>query len=109
MGAWGHKFNENDEAGDFYDLLIGSKDAAKILEGTLRRGSPHEIRAAARFLVIIRSYVQSARLFDEHLTRAVAALKDILGDKEWIDAWDDPPAAKRELKKELAALNKSVE
>ena len=106
MGAWGYKVYENDDAGDFYIRLTESKDAAKILEKALKGGEPCEVRAAAQFLVMIRSYMQSACLFDEHLARASAALKDLLEDKEWIDAWNDPPAIKRELKKELAATLK---
>ena len=109
MGAWGYKVNENDGACDFYDSLTGLKDATKIVEKTLKSGYPEEIRAIAQFLMAVRKYAGSAWLFDDHFARAKAALEDLVSDRDWIDSWDEPATAKRELKKQLATLNKLVD
>lgn len=108
MGAWGYKVNENDAAGDFYDSLVGSKDAAKIVEKALKSNYPEEIRAAAQFLAAIAKYAGSAWLFDDHFARAKAALQDLIEDEEWVRSWDEPATIKKELKRELVKLNKAA-
>ena len=35
---------------------------------------------------------------------AIQQLENLLGDEEWIGAWDDPKAAKKAIKKQVAVL-----
>jgi hypothetical protein len=109
MGAWGYKFDDNDSAGDLLDVLNRSNDAVKIIEKILKSGDPEEMRVVAHFLTIIRNYMTSAYVFDDHIARAEAALQDLIDNKDWIDSWDNPPTIKKELKKELMALRKYFE
>ena len=104
MGAWGHGPFDNDSAEELRDSVFKSNNPMKEIEAALNNGEEYERRAAA---VIINwlSKIDGRKI--RGLKRVAAdELKKILADKEWIDGWDSPAAARAMMVRELKDLRK---
>jgi len=108
MGSWGYKLFDDDQAMDFFDELSRSNDATAIIKAVLKGGEDGEARAAAHFLCLIRKYIINPSLYEQHVKEAIGQLEALLKDKDYTENWDYPAAIKKEIRKELVALKKSV-
>ena len=105
MGTWGYGPCDDDDARDFIDELIQAKDATTIVGDAFGdENYAGTIRAAAHFLTLINGYAGNRRLYMRQVKTAIQQLENLLGDEEWIGAWDDPKAAKKAIKKQVAVL-----
>jgi hypothetical protein len=107
MGAWGYEAYDNDDAGDFFTELTGSKDVTHVVKKALKNNSEHgTVRAAAHFLSIIKQYMKEPDLYAKHMGELIVRLEALLKDEAFFADWKEPAAAKRAVKKELKALLK---
>lgn len=99
MGTWGYGPYQNDSAVDWLADNVRER-ATKGLESK----TPEEVRVAAALLV---EYLSKHQNVEDEAALAIERLEDLL-ESSWLDAWSDPAAAKREIRKQIRALKKLV-
>ena len=105
MGAWGYGPCDSDDAGDFFDELLKSKNATTIVGDAFgEENYSGTVRAAAHFLALIGGYASDRYLYIRQVKTAIQQLENLLGDEEWIGSWRGPKIAKRAIKKQVAVL-----
>ena len=103
MGAWDFKAFDNDTALDFVQEIV--RYIAAPLKGGAGKYSNEDMRASAQLLCILAK----RGLYVDYLALAKDKLKLILDDDEWMEDWNDPVQARREIIKEINAVNRYIE
>lgn len=111
MGTWGKKPFESDEALDLVDTIndLLMKSINKVNKASQRSGRYHydKARAAAAMLVLMSR--EGNLVYYDSLSHAGDALGKMLKDKDWLSGWKSPQAARKQISKDLAEVDKELD
>lgn len=105
MGTWGYKAHESDGAQDFLDEVryLKIRHASRALRGWFRT-DPARVRIASDLLIEIGQ--EDPEAVRPHVPIAIQRLKELLDDSDWMEAWDRPASARKEIQSQISRLEK---
>ncbi len=110
MGAWGSQAYENDTAADFCDKYLSTTPLPQLIKKGLMSSNYDEIRLACWFLRHIGiNYVYPTCELKTDIEEAIAKIKNILRDDEWLQTWKDINIVVKDLLSALAELESRVQ
>lgn len=96
MGHWGVKAEDNDEAGDWFNLI--GDTVLPHVRAALNSGKPDTVRAAAHLLMVTPWYGDTA---NECTRLAAERLGELMSDQRWLSSWTDPAAVADAIERQL--------
>ena len=110
MGAWGEGPLDNDSSADWFGDLMEKTKLPDHVEKALRSDYYPNVRAAAWLLERIGfTFVYDVDRLNDQLNLAIERLRSIRSDDDWINGWTDSAKIKRELNKQIEALESLAE
>lgn len=109
MGQWGSKPNENDDACDFFYLMIEKDDFSAHVWNYLKQSDSSVVRGPAYFLTQVAKYIRNPNLFKRHVTKSIKKLKKLLTNEDWMDDFvelSDRDALRKSVKKQISDLER---
>ena len=105
MGAWGNSPEDNDTAGDQFDVVIGP--TLKKLDQLFAKRTDTDGRwtRLGVLSMLLRSSAVADRIDTITTDVAVNDIDDIRADTPWLSSWKDPAGVRRQL----TALMKRIE